>query len=234
MRKIDPEGVWEDFATQLDDQAAFYARSWDALTNSKDRKIATENYILTLGVLFEGFINDLIFAYANRDCARVMRHLEGSVRKILKPNRKATAAFNSFAEFKHRRHLSKDKLKTILDPSGRNTSFPNYAAIEERAKQWLVDTHVDRFTRLSATQKAVIDLAIALRNNLAHRSKSSLDRLNDVLLLGPLHDTGLQRNVNRVQQAGHYLKSRLIGMNADTRAAVLAELLKQSAQAIVR
>lgn len=231
MRKIDPEGVWSDFSAQLDEQALFYNRSWDALTASQDRKIATENYTLTLGVLFEGFANDLIFAYANRDCTRVMQHLETSVRETLQSNHKAAAAFDSFAEFKAQRHLTRDELKTVLDPSGRNTSFPTYAAIEDRAQQWLIAAHVERFTRLTAQQKAVIDLTIVFRNNLAHRSKSSLDRLNDILELGALHPTGLRRSVNRVQQAGHYLKSQ---MNGGTRATVLAGLLRAAAHEIVR
>lgn len=64
MRKIDPEGVWNDFEKQLAEQALFYNRCRNALTDAQDRKIATENYTLTLGVLFEGFTNDLIFAYA--------------------------------------------------------------------------------------------------------------------------------------------------------------------------
>ena len=234
MRKTNPIGVWDDFDTQLDEQANFHTRSWNALPTAKDRKIAAENYTLTLGVLFEGFINDLIFAYANRDCAKVMDHLEASIRGSLQSNVKATAAFDSFAEFKHWKHLSEGKLRAILDPSGRNTSFPTYAAIEERAGQWLVDAHADRFTRLSDTQKAVIDLTIALRNNLAHRSKSSLDRLNYVLQHGPLHGTGLRRNVNGVQQAGHYLKSSVAGIHGSTRATVLAELLRDAAREIIR
>lgn len=231
MRKIDPEGVWSDFEKQLAEQATFYHRSWGALTDAQDRKIATENYTLTLGVLFEGFINDLIFAYANRDCTRVMKHLETSIRETLQLNQKAAAAFNNFAEFKSQRHLTRDELKTLLDPSGRNTSFPTFAAIEDRAQQWLITAHVERFTRLTARQKATIDLTIAVRNNLAHRSKSSLDRLNDVLRFGALHPTGLRRGVNRVQQAGNYLKSQI---NGGTRANVLAGLLEKAAQAIVR
>lgn len=231
MRKIDPEGVWSDFSDQLAEQALFYSRSWAALPDAQDRKIATENYTLTLGVLFEGFINDLIFAYANRDCSRVMQHLETSVRETLQSNLKAAAAFDSFAEFKSQRHLTKDELKTVLDPSGRNTSFPTHAAIEDRAQQWLIAGHAERFSRLTAQQKAVVDLTIAFRNNLAHRSKSSLDRLNDILALGALHPTGLRRGVNRVKQAGHYLKSR---MNGGTRATILAGLLRAAAHEIVR
>lgn len=231
MRKIDPEGVWKDFEDQLAEQAQFYDSSWGALTAAKDRKIATENYALTLGVLFEGFTNDLIFAYANRDCSRVMQHLETSVRQALQSNQKAAAAFDSFAEFKLQRHLTKDELKTVLDPSGRNTSFPTYDAVEGRAQKWLIAAHVERFTRLTPQQKAIIDLTIAFRNNLAHRSKSSLDRLNEVLALGALYPTGLCRGVNRVQQAGHYLKSQ---MNGGTRATVLAGLLRAAAYEIVR
>lgn len=230
MRKIDPDGIWVDFAAQLDEQAGFYDRSIQALPAVTDRKLATENYILTLGVLFEGYVNDLIFAYANRDCTKVMQHLEASVRDTLQPNSKASAAFVMFGEFKHRQHLKKDELRTILDPMGRNISFPTYSAVEDRAQQWLVPAHLLRFNRLTAQQKAVIDLTIAFRNNLAHRSKSSLDRLNDALDLGALHPTGLRRGVNRIQQAGNYLKSRV---NGNARATLLAGLLRSSAQGIV-
>ena len=54
MRKIDPEGVWEDFEDQLDEQSQYYTSSWNTLTGAADRKIATENYALTIGVMFEG------------------------------------------------------------------------------------------------------------------------------------------------------------------------------------
>lgn len=226
MRKIDPEGVWQDFADQLEQQAAFYSNSWDNMRDGNSRRIATENYVLTIGVMFEGFVNDLIFAYANRDCSKVMSHLEESVRSSLKE--KALTAFEMFGEFKKRDHLSRDELKNIFDPQGRNTSFPNFAAILERARKWLVDEHNDKFNSLTATQRAVIDATIAARNNLAHRSKSSLDRLNEAFDAGALHATGLRRNVNRIQQAGHYLKTMCPG--DQTRADILGNLLEDASR----
>jgi hypothetical protein len=233
MRKIDPEGVWEDFEDQLDEQSQYYRSSWSTLTGAADRKIATENYALTIGVMFEGYINDLIFAYANRDCSRVMQHLENSVRETLAAIPKAEAAFNKFADFKHRDHLTKSELKAILDPEGRNTSFPNFVAIEDRAQQWLADHHRNRFTGLNAQQKALINAVIATRNSLAHRSKGSLDRLNEAFSTGALYPTGLQRNVNRIQQAGHYLKAKHPPNSPDTRATIMGRLLKDAAESIV-
>lgn len=232
MRKINPDSVWQDFRVQLAQQAAYYCASWDALDGADHRKLATENYVLAIGVMFEGFINDLIFAYANRDCSRVMRHLEESLRQTLRANPKAEKAFEKLGEFKSRNHLTKDQLKEILDPDGRNTSFPTYAAIEDRAGQWLADEHRQKFTNLSLQRKAIIDAAIAARNNLAHRSKSSLDRLNDAFFAGPLHPTGLRRQVNLIQQAGHFLKTR--PNNADeTRADILGRLLEDAAGQLV-
>lgn len=118
MRKINPEGVWEDFASQLDEQSRYYEHSWSVLNKASDRKIASENYALTIGVMFEGYINDLVFAYANRDCTQVMQHLENSVRACLDATPKAQTAFDKFGEFKHRAHLSKSELREILDPDG--------------------------------------------------------------------------------------------------------------------
>ncbi len=231
MRKISPDGVWNDFAAQLDEQFAYYQSSWNTLKGADDRKIATENYILTIGVMFEGYVNDLVFAYANRDCSKVMQHLENSLRACLQTVPKAEAAFNKFGDFKHRDHLTKSDLKEILDPEGRNTSFPDFAAIEDRANQWLAPAHAQKFTNLNAQQRAVINAAIAARNNLAHRSKSSLDRLNVVFNAGALHPTGLKRNVNLIQQAGHYLKAR--PNNGDSRATILGRLLRNASEALV-
>ena len=231
MRKISPNGVWNDFAAQLDEQFAYYQNSWNALAGAEDRKIATENYVLTIGVMFEGYVNDLIFAYANRDCSKVMQHLENSLRACLQAAPKAEAAFNKFGDFKHRDHLTKAELKEILDPEGRNTSFPDFAAIEDRAQQWLAAAHAQRFANLNAQQRAVINAAIAARNNLAHRSKSSLDRLNVAFDAGALFPTGLKRNVNLIQQAGHYLKAR--PNNGDSRATILGRLLRNASEALV-
>ena len=181
MRKTDPDGVWRDFSEQLDEQSQYYQNSWNKLIKADDRTIATENYALAIGVMFEGYVNDLIFAYANRDCSRVMQHLDSSMRDTVSMNPKAKAAFEKLVVFNPKKHLNMTELKEILDPEGRNTSFPNFAAIEDRARQWLIDDHRDRFAGLTNQEKAVIDVVIATRNNLAHRSKGSLDRLNDVL-----------------------------------------------------
>lgn len=231
MRKISPNGVWNDFAAQLDEQFAYYQNSWNTLTGAADRKIATENYAPTIGVMFEGYVNDLIFAYANRNCSKVMQHLENSIRACLQGTPKAEAAFNKFGDFRHRDHLTKSELKEILDPEGRNTSFPDFATIEDRAQQWLTAAHAQRFANLNAQQRAVINAAIAVRNNLAHRSKSSLDRLNAAFDAGALFPTGLKRNVNLIRQAGHYLKAR--PNNGDSRATILGHLLRNASEALV-
>lgn len=223
MRKIDPAGVLDDFEAQLEDQSQFYQQTWEALPNAANRKVASENYALAIGVMFEGFVNDLILAYANRNCSRVMQHLKSSLEEHLKSNSKAKATFEHFGEVRERKHLNVSELKEILDPEGRNTSFSDYSAIRKRASQWLSEDHLENFTQLGARDQAVVNVVIAVRNNLAHRSKGSLDRLNEVLSAGPLHDTGLQRQVNRVQQAGNYLKS-YTGQNF-TRADVLGEYL---------
>ena len=233
MRKIDPEGVWHDFEKQLDEQSQYYQKSWDALTDAADRKVASENYALTIGVMFEGYVNDLFFAYLNRNCSRLMEHLERSVEGTVSQVPKAKAAFEKFANFRPRKHLNKIELKEILDPEGRNTSFPNFAAIEDRAKKWLADEHRDKFTGLNAQQRAVIDAVIAIRNNLAHRSKGSLDRLNDALSHGALHPTGLKSNVYGIRQAGLYLKAKHVLNGTDTRATVLGSHLRDAAEALV-
>ncbi|WP_157578010.1 hypothetical protein [Roseivivax halodurans] len=147
MRKIDPLGVFSDFCDQLDEQSIFYEETWEAFQAASRRKIASENYALSIGVMFEGFINDLIFAYANRDCSRVMEHLTNSLEDHLRISKKAHATFEHFGEIKERRHLTVPELRGILDPDGRNDSFRDYREIERRATQWLSeDTGSDLFS----------------------------------------------------------------------------------------
>ncbi len=233
MRKISPHDVLWDFEAQLEEQSDYYDSSWNKLKRGQQRKIATENFVLSVGVMFEGFINDLILAYANRDCSKVMDHLESSVKHSFANNSKAGRAFAKFGEFKRRKHLSKQELKEVLDPNGRNVSFPDYSAIETQARQWLVPLHCEAFVALSARDRAVVDATIAARNNMAHRSKSSLDKVNLAFEAGPLHDTGLRRVQNRIQRVGHYLKTMPNVNIEQTRADILAGLLGQAAERLV-
>lgn len=231
MRKTDPAGVLESFEDQLEGQSDFYDEIWAAFGDQTHRKMAAENYAIAIGVMFEGFINDLILAYANRDCSTLMQHLRNSVDEALRPSRKAVATFQLFGEIRSRRNLNMDELRTLLDPEGRNTSFPNYEAIETRARQWLIPQHLTLFQQVSAQDRAIVDLAIAVRNNIAHRSKSSLDRLNATVAAGPLHGTGLGRQGNGVQQVGVYLKTA-VGAD-ETRADVLGRRLGDMATRLI-
>jgi len=104
-------------------------------------------------------------------------------------------------------------------------------AVADGVQQWLAAAHAQRFTNFNAQHRAVINAAIAARDNLAHRSKSSLDWLNNAFDAGALYPTGLKRNVNSIQQAGHYLKSK--PNNADPRATILGRLLRDAAEALV-
>lgn len=223
MRKINLAGVLSDFQDQLKEQSEFYNETWDVFSDPAHRKIASENYALAIGVMFEGFVNDLILAYANRDCSKVMEHLKKILAECLKNNSKAKATFEQFGEIRDPKHLTVDKLRAILDAEGRNTSFSDYDAIKKRATQWLAARHRQGFEALNHQDRAIVNVVIAVRNNLAHRSKKSLDRLNEVLLAGPLHDTGLQRNMNRVKQTGNYLKA--ISTAGETRADVIGRRL---------
>ena len=229
MRKRSPENDLQTFEKRLDEQEDYYAASWDALDEKSAQTIATENFCLAIGVLFEGYVNDLIVTYANRDCSALMGHLERGVEDALK-GRRASTAYTMFGDFRPRKHLSIIELKNVLDPEGRNTSFPSYAAVLDRTKTWLTAAHHAKFDSLTATDRAIVDAVIATRNNLAHRSASSLKRLNDAFGAGALHETGLKQNVYRIQRAGYYLKTMKEG---STRADIMADRLRHAVRKLV-
>lgn len=229
MRKINPQAVWQDFEIQLTEQLDFFRRSFQALTSAQDRSISSENFALSTGVMFEGYVNDVIMAYVNKDCTQLLDHLTLSIERQL-PDGKARRGFSELGSLGQRKHLNKAQLQSILDPDGRNTSFPSYDAIHARARQWLVQEHLSKFDALDARDKAVVNLAIAVRNNVAHRSKSSLDTLNGAVAVGALYQTGLLRSAYKVGRVGVYLKAVEKG---ETRAVLLAKRLQAASSKLV-
>jgi hypothetical protein len=231
MRKIDPDGVLDDFKAQIQEQKEFYEWVQTKRTGNAFRRLAAENYALTLGVMFEGFINDLLVACVNIDASKFADHLKNSMAEKIRDNPKLRVAFDDYCDFSIPAHISKQNLLRLLDPEGRNTSFPNYSSMLDKAKSLLKDIHFDKFNMLEAKRRAVIDLTISLRNNLAHRSRSSFDLLNTTLALPALHPTGLKRGNNRVNDVGKYLQTRVA--NGNTRISVLSAELVFAAEGLV-
>ena len=211
MRKINPNDVRTDFSREVDDVVAYFNRVVGSLAGSPhelgDITRLAETTFLTVFVGFERFLSDLFLAYLNRQFGAYRADLEGRVRQSTQER------FGAWASQRTRldrvQHVRVADLENIVDPQGRNLTFPSAQDIKEKAQRWLSAAHNARIQGLSAHDDRVIDTARAIRDFIAHRSKAALDAMNGYLATvtqGP-HNPHLGRGANDIHSAGFFLKT---------------------------
>ena len=206
MRKINPADVRADFASGLADITTFYATAHAAITRDRDRTFLVESTFLSAAVLWEGFVSDLFLAYINRDATQFAQHLQNALTEALtdKPQR----IFQNYASVNIPQHLTKEAIVSLIDPRGSNITFRNYDDLATGANRFLVVGHRAGITGLPAADQRTIDAVIAVRNQIAHRSRQSRTSMNNALNAGALHNSGLRRGPNEISQIGPWLKAR--------------------------
>ncbi|WP_173984069.1 HEPN domain-containing protein [Magnetospirillum sp. SS-4] len=224
MRKISPNDIRDDFRQQLSDLTTFHNTGFAAFTSEADQSTLTEHSLLAAAVTWEGFVSDMFIAYINRDATRFKQHLKDSFETHLNASSTPKRVFDAFGTLTFPLHLKKADVLALANSMGNNITFPNFDQLEQKAGTWLVAAHAAKFSGLTAQQKAVVNSVIALRNNIAHRSKRSLDAMNDVLALGVLHPTGIRRLNNRFHNVGAWLKSIPVGCR-ETRFVIIINIL---------
>ena len=231
MRKISPNDVKSDFSVQVSAVEIFYQAGREAFSTDRDQSTFVEHNLLAAAVIWEGFVNDLFIAYVNRDPCRFKRHMKESLKQHLSSRSKSKRIFDQFGTLNLPTHLTKAQVVELLDADGNNITFSRYRDIERKAHSWLVPETAQRFINVPASKKATIDALISLRNHIAHRSKRSLDAMNETLLTGALYQTGLQRGQNRFHNVGSYLKATPQG-SLQTRFSIFISTLKSIGAAL--
>ena len=182
-----------------------------------------------MAVQWEGFINDLLIAYINRNPSRFALHLKNALEDQMSGKQKTI--YQRYVTLSVPSHLKKADIQDIVDGSGNNITFSNYQLLIDRAKTWLIPADADKFSSRSKKEQAVVNALIALRNHLAHRSERSLNAMNDALGKGELHSLKLKRGQNKVHHVGAYLKSKVTAANI-TRFEVFLKELSAVAKAL--
>jgi len=211
MRKIDPAGVRTDFHDEIVELIDHFRRVASALSGSPnelgDLSRLAETTFLSAFVSFERFLSDLFFAYINRDFLAyqgdLSERIQTSVGNKFGAWAKARVAFNS------KKHVNVPELEGILDPDGFNLTFSNAQDIRAKATRWLAAPHRARVHSLSNHDDRLIDTARAIRNFVAHRSKSSKDIMNQKLasVQSAAHNQNLGRGEQHVHNVGAFLKA---------------------------
>lgn len=203
MRTQVPANIRRDFDASIDDIATAFAACEAGVQDEAARKLIAEYLFVAAATLFEGFVSDLFVAYINRDATNFKAHLLGqlSIQGGDSPSRRAVPLVSTSIP-----HLSVAKIRDILDPKDRNVTFATTDAMKEAAGTWLVPADEAKFTGTPPDLLAVIDFIKAIRNYLAHRSRSARDKMRSTLAAPDLPPP-LQRGTNSVNDVGGYLRT---------------------------
>jgi hypothetical protein len=207
VRKINPTAVKKDFAVGIKALEGFYGKGYSAFTSESDRSTLTEHSVLTAAVLWEGFVNDLLIAYINRDASNFKEHLKNSFEAAVGDG-KPRLIFTKYGKLAFPAHLKKAAIEQLADQDGGNITFPDFTQLENKVETWLSPNDANKFKSLTPRQKAAISALIAVRNHIAHRSSRSLKAMNAKVAVGALYGSGLQRGANQIHNVGVWLKAK--------------------------
>lgn len=205
MRTKDPANIKSDFLSSLKDVEDAYVSMAGAALAPTHNNLMAEYTFLGASVLLEGFVSDLFVAYINRDNSIFVNYLTGRMK--IEPDGTYARRAKNFAGIDIKSHLSQEAIRSILDPSGYNVSFKSADDLKEKAGIWLAQPYRGHVHAMTTANSAVFEAIKAIRNFLAHRSKSAKDNMQDILVMNDLPQ-GLRRGQNKVHSVGYYLDSR--------------------------
>jgi hypothetical protein len=204
MRTTNIENIRDDFASALADLRASFSSIEAAGVPGKVLKQSAETVFLSLAVLLEGYLSDLLVAYINKDSQAFITLLESKYSVSTEDPIAARAKF-LMAATSQRRHLTVTDIRRVLNADGDNLPDVNASAsLKAFAGKFLAKKYAARITGITRRQAAHLDTARAIRNFLAHRSSSALKRMGEALASNDL-PAGLRRTVYTANNVGVYL-----------------------------
>lgn len=205
MRTINPSNIKADFLSAIADVRATRAVTSTQRIPAKSRNLISEYSFLSAAILLEGYVSDLFIAYINCDGTQFTQHLTSKM-TIETKDEHAKRALN-IAGINLSKHITASEIERIIDDKGYNVTFPETGKMIGAANVWLAPVHANYFTSLSASQKALLEAIRGIRNFLAHRSKSSKDRMQ-VCLADTNLRTDLKRGAHNIRDVGSFLESK--------------------------
>lgn len=188
--------------------------------------VLAEQCVLGVAVQWEAFLHDLIVSYIEQRPAECIKFHQG---KITQSIRSKSHIFLTWITFAVPAVLSRAHIEEIVDPKGWNITAESAESLAELTNTLLSAATAKKFS-LPDVDRKFVDLTLALRNYLSHRSAGSLTKLNDKLadfqktdkkspLRGKLTDVGAYLKGTPKNSPGS--RAKVIGLNLSTLAAKL-------------
>jgi hypothetical protein len=167
------------------------------------QSLLAEQLVMSVAVVWEGFLTDLLITYAALDSRKASDSLRERILKSARERFGNEAA--KTIRFALPKKLSKARIAALFDPKGWNFSFSTADLLSQRANELLVAQYAKKFT-LDAEDMMFLQFLVTMRNYLGHRSPSSRDVLTEVIAkLGAGRNTPFHGVFTDV---GSYLKKK--------------------------
>lgn len=201
------------------------------------RKTIAEDIVLRSVVGWETFISDWFIGATSHDTTKMRQALERKLNTWLEQE----VQRSSYSRWPIKLPSAKVDLlrqprvgvvRELLDRHGRNLEFADTQELVTRGSVELASKYATRTqTLMSSGVHEVIDAALAIRNVLAHRSPSSVERLNGQIGDFPTYPL-LRRATVSSEGVGTYLNAT-INQAGDARIVVYLRELKRVAHVLV-
>lgn len=207
MRKVDPSSVCDELRDEIAALRLFAERISDLGPTKNDRSRLVELTFHSAYVNAESFLSRWIIGAINRDSSTYIAFRANSIRQSV--TSKFSAWDSSKTAYTPPSHISVADLEALLDPDGWNLTFKDFSSFREKCSSWLTAHYVAKIDSVPPAARHALDAAKAIRNCIAHRSKSSFDEMNSRLIGMPAGGVldHLRTRVNAVTNVGSHLKT---------------------------
>ena len=211
----------DNFTSRLH-TAVDYHRELLLAVHGKRRQAAletmlAEQFTFNVVVLWEVFLSDLLLGYLVASPKRYTDGLREKIRQSIKERYGVVAS--DMLDFDIPRSFSLPKARLMVDPKQFNITVQSADHLSRRANELLAAPNARLFT-LNPDEAQFVDFVIALRNFLAHRSKSAHAVLKASIASLAGANAALQATTLNF---GTYLKTR--DANGDTNSILIANRL---------
>lgn len=132
--------------------------------------ILVEQLALTVAVMWEAFVNDLLLTYVAENPNTYLANLESKIDKSI--SYKFGSAIAKSVIFSRPTHLDRRKALAMIDPEGWNITARSAEALSNKANELLNARYAKKFF-LDSEDREFIDILLHLRNYLSHRSEKA-------------------------------------------------------------
>jgi hypothetical protein len=202
-----PPQIVSNFQEQVKKTLVLYDELVLAVYQKKKQKsletMLAEQCTLSLAVLWEAFIHDLIVSYIEESPTSCIRFHKDRVTSSIESKSKL---FSKWVTIEVPEILSRVQIEQLVDPNGWNITADSAETLAAKANQFLVAPHAKKFS-LTEKDRRFIDLVIAIRNYLSHRSAGALTILKRRLVEIERADPTSLLN-GTVTTVGAYLKAK--------------------------